>query len=136
MINTRVDEVKAWKAFIGFHHDEILVSANGAVLMDGDDLPAMVGKNGTTIMGYPQTDLKTSIETAGDVMQIQAKVEFVGTQFGLGAKAVPMPKTIRLENDGFKCHAAKRRGKVCVLESDVAWLARQAIVQCNKRGCD
>ncbi|KAJ7948473.1 COBRA-like protein [Quillaja saponaria] len=72
-------------------------------------LPA-VG-NGTTLAGNPMTDLKTSIETAGDFNQIQVRMEFSGTQFGLKPSATPMPKTIRLENDGFKCPAPRIRGK-------------------------
>jgi hypothetical protein len=33
-----------------------------------------------------------------------------GTQFGLGAGGKPMPKTIKLVNDGFKCPPASRQG--------------------------
>lgn len=109
ILNAGSTELKAWKMFIGFHHREILVSAAGAVVMDGSDFPVDVG-NGTTLAGYPMTDLKTSIETAGDINQIQATVELTGTQFGIKPPGVPMPKTIRLVNDGFKCPAPRRRG--------------------------
>ncbi|KAL7249360.1 hypothetical protein ACSBR1_011535 [Camellia fascicularis] len=102
VLNAGVDELMAWKVYVGFQYDEILVSADGAVVMDAEDLPARVGKNGTTLAGYPMTDLKTAIETAGDYTQIQTTVELTGTQFGL-KKGTPMPKTIRLVNDGYKC---------------------------------
>ncbi|KAJ7981604.1 COBRA protein [Quillaja saponaria] len=110
IINAGDTELKAWKMFIGFQHREILVSASNVVVVDGDDLPAAVG-NGTTLAGNPMTDLKTSIETAGDYNQIQVRMEFTGTQFGLKPSATPMPKTIKLVNDGFKCPAPRIRGK-------------------------
>ncbi|POO00437.1 hypothetical protein TorRG33x02_038500 [Trema orientale] len=110
VVNAGSEELKGWKVFVGFQHREILVSADGAVITDGGDFPADVG-NGTYLSGYPMTDLKTSIDTAGDFKQIQAKVEMTGTMFGLRPKAVPMPKTIRLENDGFKCPAPHLHGK-------------------------
>ncbi|XP_056163973.1 COBRA-like protein 10 [Syzygium oleosum] len=110
VLNAGLEELKAWKVFIGFQHNEILVGASGAVSIDGEDLPAKVGNNGTTLAGYPQADLKTSIETAGDINQIQARIELTGTQFGVKPPGVPMPKKIRLENDGYKCPAARRRG--------------------------
>lgn len=108
--NTGTVEVKAWKIFIGFQHKEILVSASGAVLAGTEDFPAEVG-NGTYLTGYPQTDLKTSIETAGDVNQIQALIQLMGTQFGVKPPRVPMPKTIRLVVDGFKCPAPTSRSQ-------------------------
>ncbi|XP_058071371.1 COBRA-like protein 10 [Magnolia sinica] len=107
ILNASPNDLKAWKIFIGFQYDEILVSADGAVLMDGEDFPARVG-NGTYLSGYPQTDLKTSIETAADWNQIQATIDLKGTQFGLKPPRTPMPKTIRLANDGFKCPAPVR----------------------------
>ncbi|XP_030522750.2 COBRA-like protein 10 [Rhodamnia argentea] len=110
VLNAGLEELKAWKVFVGFQHNEVLVSASGAVSIDGEDLPAKVGNNGTTLAGYPQADLKTSVDTAGDIYQIQAKIEFTGTQFGVKPPGVPMPKMIRLENDGYKCPAARRRG--------------------------
>ncbi|KAK2999433.1 LOW QUALITY PROTEIN: hypothetical protein RJ639_023386 [Escallonia herrerae] len=84
---------------------ELLVSATNAVLVDGNEVPSPVGTNGTYLSGYPQTDLKTSIETAGDLTQIQVQVQLSGTQFGIKPPGSPMPKTIRLANDGFKCPA-------------------------------
>uniref|UniRef100_A0A2N9IPJ0 COBRA C-terminal domain-containing protein n=1 Tax=Fagus sylvatica TaxID=28930 RepID=A0A2N9IPJ0_FAGSY len=108
ILNTSKFELKAWKIFIGFQHDEILVGAGGAVLMDGNDFPAAVG-NGTYFSGSPQADLKTSIDTAGDLSQIQVQIQISGTQFGVKPPAIPMPKSIKLFNDGFKCPAATRR---------------------------
>ncbi|XP_024027430.1 COBRA-like protein 10 [Morus notabilis] len=109
VLNAGKDELKAWKMFVGFQHDEILVSVDGAVVMDGGDFPMAVG-NGTYFSGFSLADLKTAIETAGDYDQIQATVGIIGTMFGLKPKAVPMPKTIRLENDGFQCPAPHRHG--------------------------
>ncbi|KAI8557642.1 hypothetical protein RHMOL_Rhmol04G0025900 [Rhododendron molle] len=108
VLNSGAEELKSWKVFIGFQHNEILVSVDGAQVVDADDFPIRVGKNGTTIAGYPNTDLKTAIETAADFTQIQANVDITGTQFGMKT-GTPMPKTIRLVNDGFKCPAAKRQ---------------------------
>ncbi|KAJ9672049.1 hypothetical protein PVL29_025619 [Vitis rotundifolia] len=109
VMNAGFDELKAWKIFIGFQHEEILVSADGAVIADGDDFPAAVG-NGAYLSGYPQADLKTSVETASDLNQMQVQIPMTGTQFGLKPPAVPMPRTIRLENDGYKCPNPTRRG--------------------------
>lgn len=108
VLNSGTEELKSWKVFIGFQHNEILVSVDGAQVVDADDFPIRVGKNGTTITGYPNTDLKTAIETAADFTQIQANVDITGTQFGMKT-GTPMPKTIHLANDGFKCPAAKRQ---------------------------
>ncbi|RWR93429.1 COBRA-like protein 10 [Cinnamomum micranthum f. kanehirae] len=103
ILNAGSQELKAWKMFIGFQYDEILVLTDKAVLSDGTELPARVGRNGTYLSGYPQTDLKNSIETAGDWNQIHVSVDIKGTQFGVKPPEVPMPKTIRLANDGYKC---------------------------------
>ncbi|KAK3035075.1 hypothetical protein RJ639_032577 [Escallonia herrerae] len=118
IMNTGIYDLKEWKMFIGFQHQELLVSASNAVLVDGNELPAPVGTNGTYLSGFPQTDLKTSIETAGDLTQIQVQVQLTGTQFGIKPPGVPMPKTIRLANDGFKCPAPTRHASsmyVCCL---------------------
>lgn len=109
LMNVGDEELKDWKMYIGFQHREILVSADGAVPVDSEDFPAEVG-NGTTIAGNPMTDLKTAIETAGDYNQMAVRVQMSGTQFGLGAAATPMPKTIKLMNDGFKCPQPGRKG--------------------------
>ncbi|XP_073313615.1 COBRA-like protein 10 [Primulina huaijiensis] len=108
ILNAGMDDLKGWKIFIGFQNREILVSASNAILEDGDGFPASVG-NGTTLAGYPQTDLKNSIETAGDLSQIQTQIELTGTQFGIRPPGYPMPRTIKLVNDGYKCPAPKSR---------------------------
>ncbi|KAM3701531.1 hypothetical protein ACJW30_05G179800 [Castanea mollissima] len=108
VLNTGKFELKAWKIFIGFQHEEILVNAGGAVLTDGDDFPAAVG-NGSYFSGSPQADLKTSIDTAGDLTQIEVKIQLSGTQVGVKPPGIPMPKTVRLVNDGYKCPAPTRR---------------------------
>lgn len=110
ILNAGLTELKAWKMYIGFQHREILVETDGALLVDGGDLPVQIGTKGATFAGNPMTDLKTMIDTAGDYTQIQAKIKFKGTQFGLGTKATPMPKSISLVNDGFKCPNARIRG--------------------------
>ncbi|KAE8637507.1 hypothetical protein CSA_004763 [Cucumis sativus] len=43
-LNAGTTELEGWKMYIGFQHREILVSASGAVLVDGSDFPADVGK--------------------------------------------------------------------------------------------
>ncbi|KAJ7967653.1 COBRA protein [Quillaja saponaria] len=104
ILNTGTYELKAWKLFIGFQHREILVAASGAVLVDAQDFPAPVG-NGTYLSGSSQADLLTAIDTAGDMSQIQAQIQLSGTQFGIKPPKIPMPKTIKLVNDGFQCPA-------------------------------
>ncbi|CAI8610715.1 unnamed protein product [Vicia faba] len=105
VLNNGLDELKSWKVFVGFQHDEFLVSASGAVLADGTTLPAAVG-NGSLFAGYPMTDLKTAVETAGDLTQMQAQINLVGTVFGVAPPNVPLPSSINLANDGFICGKA------------------------------
>ncbi|KAI3449432.1 hypothetical protein Pfo_006097 [Paulownia fortunei] len=100
--NNGPNELKNWRVFVGFKHGELLVSAKNAVLADGNSLPANVS-GGTVFSGSPVTDLKTAIETAGDIDQMQAVVELVGTQFGVGAPSVPLPDNLTLANDGYLC---------------------------------
>lgn len=109
MLNNGLDELKSWKVFVGFQHDEFLVSASDAVLADGTTLPAAVG-NGTVFAGYPMTDLKTAVETAGDLTQMQAQIDLVGTVFGVKPPNVPLPSSINLANDGFICGKAIGQG--------------------------
>lgn len=110
ILNAGMDTLKNWKMFIGFQNKEILVSATNAVLVGGDEFPAPVG-NGTYLAGYPQTDLETSIDTASDLTKIQTQIELSGTQFGIRPPQYPMPKTIKLVNEGYKCPTPIRRGK-------------------------
>ncbi|URD94853.1 COBRA-like protein [Musa troglodytarum] len=95
--------------FIGFQHREILVSGSGAVITDGTDFPVHV-ENGTSLSGFPQTDLMNAIDTAGDLSQIRVEMHFTGTQFGVKPPGTPMPRTIKLLNDGFKCPAPTKKG--------------------------
>lgn len=109
VLNNGLEELKSWRAFVGFQHKEYLVSASGAVLANGTSLPATVG-GGVVFAGYPSTDLKTAIETAGDTTQMQVQVQFVGTQFGVGSPNVPMPTNVSLVNDGFVCPKPTMQG--------------------------
>ncbi|XP_054804845.1 COBRA-like protein 7 [Prosopis cineraria] len=110
VLNNGLDELKSWKVFVGFQHNEFLVSASNAVLGDGTSLPAGVG-NGTVFAGYPMTDLKTAVETAGDSTQMQVQIDLVGTVFGVAPPSVPMPSNITLANDGFVCRKPIGQGK-------------------------
>jgi hypothetical protein len=111
VLNNGLVELKSWMVFVGFQHDEILVSAANAVLADGTRLPAGVG-NGTIFSGSPVTDLKTAVDTAGDPTQTQVQVNLVGTQFGVAPPAVPMPNNISLANDGWVCNSLTSSGKI------------------------
>ncbi|CAA0383108.1 unnamed protein product [Arabidopsis thaliana] len=108
IVNAGREELKGWQMFIGFRHKELIVSATGATPMDGDY--PLDASNGTTFVGSPNMDLKTSIETAGDFTQISANIEITGTLFGVSKAVTPMPRTIKLTNDGWECPAAKRKG--------------------------
>ncbi|XP_008788343.2 COBRA-like protein 10 [Phoenix dactylifera] len=109
VLNTMTEELKSWNIFVGFQHREILVSASGAVITDGTDFPAHV-ENGTSFSGSPQADLLDAVDTAGDLHQMMVKIEISGTQFGVKPPGIPMPKTIKLQNEGFKCPKATRKG--------------------------
>ncbi|XP_010504747.1 PREDICTED: COBRA-like protein 8 [Camelina sativa] len=109
VLNNGRDELKSWRVFVKFAHREILVSATNAVLSDGSSLPVSV-ENGTIFSGFPSADLKSAIMTAGDVAQMEARVELVGTQFGVAPPRVPLPKNITLVNDGWSCPKPTQRG--------------------------
>lgn len=87
------------------------MSVGNSLLSDGTPLPADVG-NGTSFSGFPNPDLKTAVETAGDLNQMQVEVKLVGTMFGVKPPSVPMPKNISLENDGFICPVPTLLGNV------------------------
>lgn len=110
VLNNGLQDLKSWRVFVGFQYNEFLVSASNAVLADGSSLPGGVG-NGTVFAGYPNSDLKTAIETAGDQTQMGVQVGLVGTQFGVGAPNVPMPHNISLVNDGWICPKPTVQGK-------------------------
>lgn len=109
VLNTMTTDLKAWQMFVGFQHKEILVSVGGAVLLDGTDFPANVS-GGVTFAGYPMADLLNSIDTAGDLTQIQVQMDITGTQFGVKPPGKPMPKTIKLANPGYRCPAPTHKG--------------------------
>ncbi|CAI9776207.1 unnamed protein product [Fraxinus pennsylvanica] len=109
VLNNDLEELKSWRVFLGFQHDEYLISASNVVLADGTSLPANVG-NGSVFTGYPSSDLKTGIETAGDLTQMSVQVDLVGTQFGVGAPDVPLPINISLVNDGWVCPKPSNQG--------------------------
>ncbi|KAL3648641.1 hypothetical protein CASFOL_005044 [Castilleja foliolosa] len=104
ILNNDLDDLKSWRVFVGFQHDEYLVSVSNAVLADGNSFPGSVA-NGTVFAGFPNMDLRTGIEKAGDSTQMGIRVELVGTQFGVGPRGVPMPANISLVNDGWICPA-------------------------------
>ncbi|KAF2576753.1 hypothetical protein F2Q70_00000303 [Brassica cretica] len=102
VLNNGREELQEWRVFVGFQHHEILTSATDAIIVNGTDLPAPVG-NGTIFAGYPVSDLKTAIQTAGDLKQMTATIELVGTQFMVAPPAIPLPSNISLVNDGWSC---------------------------------
>ncbi|KAI3859808.1 hypothetical protein MKX03_013683 [Papaver bracteatum] len=112
ILNNGVEDLKAWRLFIGFQHKEFLVSASNAVLAGGTPFPANTTslEDGAVFAGFPTTDLLTAIETAGDLPQMEAKIDLVGTVFGVKSPLVPMPKTISLLNDGFSCPSTTMQG--------------------------
>ncbi|XP_050215496.1 COBRA-like protein 10 [Mercurialis annua] len=110
IVNTGKFEVEKWEMHVGFQHQEILVSASGAQIVDASDFP-VDASNGTTFAGNSQPNLKTSIETAADYTQIAVEIDIIGTQFGVKPPGIPMPKDIKLVNDGYKCPKASKQGK-------------------------
>ncbi|GAB2265857.1 COBRA-like protein 7 [Dionaea muscipula] len=114
VLNNGADELQSWRVFVGFQHDELLVSASNAVLADGTSLPAEVG-NGTVFAGFPQSDLMSGIQTAGDLTQMEVQVNLIGTQFGAAPPGVPMPNNISLVNDGFLCPTPSMQGNATML---------------------
>ncbi|KAI3960195.1 hypothetical protein MKW98_016919 [Papaver atlanticum] len=112
ILNNGLDELQSWRLFIGFQHDEFLVSATNAVLADGTPFPANTTslEDGAVFAGFPISDLKTAVETAGDLPQMEANIDLVGTVFGVESPLVPMPKTISLVNDGFSCPSPTMQG--------------------------
>lgn len=106
---------------MGFKNDEYLVSASNAVLADGTSLPGSVG-NGTVLAGFPMTDLKTAIKTAGDLTQMEVQVKLVGTQFGVAPPKVPLPSNISLANDGFVCLNAVQGQFLAFIWSSLFWI--------------
>ncbi|KAJ9171767.1 hypothetical protein P3X46_015085 [Hevea brasiliensis] len=111
VLNNGRDELKSWSVFVGFQNNEVLVSATNALLADGRSLPAFVG-NGTVLVGSSNTDLKSAIETAGDLTQMEVIIQVVGTRFGNrnGTLDAPLPLNLTLANDGYSCPSPTRQG--------------------------
>ncbi|KAK7303725.1 hypothetical protein RJT34_14638 [Clitoria ternatea] len=109
VLNNGLEEVKSWRVFIGFQHKEWLVSASNAELVDGTSLPGSV-ENGTVLGGSTVTDLKTAADTAGDLSQMQVRVDLVGSLRGVAPPAIPMPSGINLTNHGFLCGQPSTQG--------------------------
>nr|GEW47070.1 COBRA-like protein 7 [Tanacetum cinerariifolium] len=105
LTNAGTGRLNSWRVFVGFQHREILVSASNAVVVgDGVSFPVNVsGGGGVVLAGFPVSDLKSGIETAGDFNQMQARVQLVGTQFGVAPPGVPLPASLYLVNDGYLC---------------------------------
>ncbi|GFZ12483.1 COBRA-like protein 10 precursor [Actinidia rufa] len=87
---------------VGTGHEEILVGLNGAMAVDVEDLPAKGGEERDHDCWISDDGSKDGNRDGGDYNQIQATVDITGTQFGL-KKGTPMPKSIKLVNDGYKC---------------------------------
>lgn len=121
IVNTGLYELESWQIFVGFQNQELLVSVIGATVVDAEEFP-VDARNGTTFAGDPQMDLKTSVETAADYNQIASQIEITGTQFGVKPPGVPMPKVIKLVNDGYTCPKPTKQGKtsmhVCCKKDD------------------
>lgn len=109
LLNNGLDELKSWNLFLGFQHNEVLVSASDSILADGTSFPAQVG-NGVVLAGSAVKDLKSAVETAGDVKRTGVVIQLVGTQFGVGLPNVPMPLNISLANEGYSCPSPTAQG--------------------------
>ncbi|RZB90518.1 COBRA-like protein 7 [Glycine soja] len=109
VLNNGLEELRSWRVFVGFQHGEWLVSASNAVLADGTSLPGSV-ENGTVLSGETVRDLKTAVATAGDLNQMQVRVDMVGTLLGVAPPSVPMPSSVTLANDGFLCGQPSGQG--------------------------
>lgn len=136
-----MDELKSWRLYIGFQHEEYIVSATNAVLADGTPFPANTTslEGGAVFAGFPSTDLMTAIETAGDLPQMEAKIDLVGTVFGVKRPLVPMPKNISLVNDGFACPSPKMQGNssmyvCCVKDPDFVANVTKEEYETRKKG--
>ncbi|GER29656.1 COBRA-like protein [Striga asiatica] len=61
---------------------------------------------------FPNPDLETGIETAGDSTQMAGWVELVDTQIEVVPLDVPMPANISLVNDGWICPRPRMQGEL------------------------
>ncbi|XP_052161178.1 COBRA-like protein 7 [Oryza glaberrima] len=107
VLNSGTRALRSWTLRLTFHHREILVQLDGAVLTSGADLPYnTTADNATSFSGYPQTDLLTPIATAGDLTKIQATLNLVGTLFAGPPPYVPLPSALSLADPSYTCPPA------------------------------
>ncbi|CAA0842812.1 OTU domain-containing protein [Striga hermonthica] len=64
VLNNDAHKLKSWQFFVGFQHEEYLVSATNVVLANGSAMSGPVG-NSSVLAGFSNLDLETGIETAG-----------------------------------------------------------------------
>ncbi|KAJ0979895.1 hypothetical protein J5N97_015369 [Dioscorea zingiberensis] len=106
ILNSGDRELKSWAYLIAFKHRELIVSASPAVLSDGSPFPYTTPQDApTSFSGFPNTDLKTPIETANDLSQIQTSISIVGTLFGSPPPAIPLPSSLSLADPFYRCSA-------------------------------
>uniref|UniRef100_A0A0E0LQ32 COBRA C-terminal domain-containing protein n=1 Tax=Oryza punctata TaxID=4537 RepID=A0A0E0LQ32_ORYPU len=126
--NSGTRALRSWTLRLTFHHREILVQLDGAVLTSGADLPynttAADARNATSFSGYPQTDLLTPIATAGDLAKIQATLNLVGTLFAGPPPYVPLPSALSLADPSYTCppaiNVSMSLSTCCVLTPEAA----------------
>ncbi|RLM84671.1 brittle stalk-2-like protein 8 precursor [Panicum miliaceum] len=106
--NSGTRPLRSWAMLLTFVHGEILVSVDGAVLTSGGDMPynTTAADAATSFTGYPQTDLLTPIDTAGDLAKIQATVNLVGTLFAWPEPFQPLPSALSLADPAYACPPA------------------------------
>ncbi|KAG2639226.1 COBRA-like protein 7 [Panicum virgatum] len=107
--NSGTRPLRSWALLLTFVHGEILVTVDGAVLTSGADLPyntTAADAAATSLTGYPQTDLLTPIDTAGDLAKIQATVNLVGTLFAGPEPFQPLPSALSLADPAYACPPA------------------------------
>lgn len=105
IVNQGNADVKDWSLLIEFQNKELLVSASNSVLNNNSPFPFNTSDSNlpASFSGFPNTDLKTAIETANDLTQIQAQIDFTGTFFGSPPPADPLPKSILLDDPLYIC---------------------------------
>ncbi|XP_047313089.1 COBRA-like protein 7 [Impatiens glandulifera] len=104
IINNGLQELKSWRVFLQFQNSELLVSASNANFLAQPNQGILVFGN------YPTIDLKSAVQTAGDINQMSVIVNLLGTQFGVAAPDIPLPQTVTLANDGFICPSPAMNG--------------------------
>ncbi|URD78195.1 COBRA-like protein 7 [Musa troglodytarum] len=105
VLNHGAADLLSWTLLIPFRHRELIVSVGGGVLTNGSVFPynTTLDAKATAFSGYPNTDLKTAIETANDRSQIEAKITIVGTLFGSPPPALPLPQFLALGDPSYSC---------------------------------